>query len=275
MALALLLCVRSRLLGLVLSALLLGAGARAGARPATLRPSQHGADPIGQGRGRSSVTWISRSQRSQHEAIEAQARRTIARHGQPGDNVRWRSTPERAQASPHLALGVSGPATQLSKMIWINRPQYVSVYDGRLRGVRFEGWTLEASDLGEAERSPRFRGDPTVPENMHSPTPADYRRSGYTRGHMVRSGERTNTERANASTFLLTNTVPQSLNANNGAWNQLEDYYRDLVQTQGKKLYLMAGGIYGRSPARIGPPRNGVAIACRCAISRTRPACAS
>jgi len=50
--------------------------------------------------------------------------------------------------------------------------------------------------------------------------------------------------------------VPQAENNNGGPWAKLETYERSLA-VSGGKLFVIAGGIYGANPPRIG---NGVAV---------------
>jgi endonuclease G len=86
---------------------------------------------------------------------------------------------------------------------------------------------------------------------------ADYTGSGYDRGHMVRSEDRTRSNEDNASTFLLTNVLPQRHELNAGPWLRLEDACRTLAQHDGRELYIAAGPIYDPQPATIG---HGVAV---------------
>src|SRR4029450_13191152 len=79
---------------------------------------------------------------------------------------------------------------------------------------------------------------------------------GYSRGHMVRSGERTASKRENDKTFVFTNMLPQAVNNNTGPWNAFENYYRDQV-SQGRMLaHVIAGGIFGKAPIQA----RGVAV---------------
>jgi DNA/RNA non-specific endonuclease len=71
----------------------------------------------------------------------------------------------------------------------------------------------------------------------------DYSGSGYDRGHLCPSGDRTRTSTDNSATFLMTNMIPQAPGNNQGPWAQLENYSRDLAY-QGKELSIVAGG-YG------------------------------
>jgi endonuclease G len=72
---------------------------------------------------------------------------------------------------------------------------------------------------------------------------SDYSGSGFDRGHMTPSADRTNTVSSNSSTFLMTNMIPQAPDNNQGVWANLENYLRTLV-SQGKELYIISGG-YG------------------------------
>ncbi len=70
---------------------------------------------------------------------------------------------------------------------------------------------------------------------------ADFSGSGYDRGHMCPSGDRTASAAANSLTFYLSNMVPQAANNNQGPWEKLESYSRTLVG-QGKELFIVSGG---------------------------------
>ena len=72
--------------------------------------------------------------------------------------------------------------------------------------------------------------------------PGDYSGSGYDRGHIAPSADRTRNEADNSSTFLMSNMMPQVPEVNRGVWGDLEEYCRELVQ-QGKELYIIAGPV--------------------------------
>ena len=114
--------------------------------------------------------------------------------------------------------------------------------EGSARGIpNWVSWQLNRSWLGSVERSNDFRPDPDLPDGCYAVRPNDYRRSGYDRGHLIPSGDRTHTEIDNSATFTMTNMMPQSPANNREIWRELEEYSRDLV-SQGKELYIVAGG---------------------------------
>ena len=72
--------------------------------------------------------------------------------------------------------------------------------------------------------------------------PSDYVKSGFDKGHLCPSADRSSTDENNSATFLLTNMIPQAPNNNRITWEHLEKYCRDLVK-QGNELYFICGGI--------------------------------
>ena len=108
------------------------------------------------------------------------------------------------------------------------------------RGIpNWVAWHLERTDLGPAERSD-WATDVSLPAAWRI-TPFDYKGTGYTRGHMCPSGDRTDTPENNRATFLMTNMVPQTYDNNAGPWNDLEQYCRVLAR-QHNELYIASGG---------------------------------
>jgi|GEM_PF-556083 len=153
--------------------------------------------------------------------------------------------PASAQlASVHLALGnpsgaVADPAQPNNYLIV--RPQYALAYS-RDRGIpTWSSWHLQASDLGSAGRyAGNFITDASLPADWYHVRHDDYTRSGYDRGHMTPSADRTATDADNQATFMLSNVIPQAPENNRGLWEQLESHARDLVG-QGNEVYIIAG----------------------------------
>jgi endonuclease G len=123
----------------------------------------------------------------------------------------------------------------------IERPQYVLSYN-RDRGIpNWVSWQLTPSDLGDVKRSNTFIADTTLPKGWYRVTLDDYTGSGYDRGHMCPSADRTATQKDNEATFILTNVLPQAPDNNRSTWEHLESLSRDLVN-KGHALYIIAGG---------------------------------
>lgn len=161
----------------------------------------------------------------------------------------------------HLALGNPSQARVVlanSNNYLMKKPQFALSYN-RSKGIpNWVSWQLDQTWLGEVERRNDFRADQSLPQAWEKIEPSDYRRSGYDRGHMAPSGDRTNSAINNSATFVMTNIVPQRPDNNRGPWVDLENYCRDLVD-EGKELFIIAGG-YGEQNAiakgKVIPPQN-------------------
>ncbi|MFA6456027.1 MAG: DNA/RNA non-specific endonuclease [Bacteroidota bacterium] len=144
----------------------------------------------------------------------------------------------------HLALGNPSGAvmdTLSSQNYLMVKHQFVHSYN-RFSGIpNWVAWHTDSTWLGPIRRSNNFRADSTLPEQWYHVHEGSYRHSGYDRGHMCPSADRTNTQEDNSITFLMTNMIPQAPNNNQGPWASLENYCRDLVK-EGKELYIYCGG---------------------------------
>ncbi|MDJ0737412.1 MAG: DNA/RNA non-specific endonuclease [Nostocaceae cyanobacterium] len=121
------------------------------------------------------------------------------------------------------------------------KPQYALSYNRSKAIPNWASWQLNKSWLGNAERQDDFRADDTLPEGWERITSGVYTRSGYDRGHIVPSADRTLTVEDNSATFVMTNIMPQTPDNNRRTWEGLESYSRQLVD-EGKELYVIAGG---------------------------------
>lgn len=95
--------------------------------------------------------------------------------------------------------------------------------------------------------------------------PSDYTNSGFDRGHLCPSADRTRTKADNSATFLMSNMTPQSPQLNREPWARFEDYCRTLA-TKGYRLYIVAGqyGTGGEgSTGFASTAKNGVVVPAR------------
>ncbi|MCS6777097.1 MAG: DNA/RNA non-specific endonuclease [Chloroherpetonaceae bacterium] len=143
--------------------------------------------------------------------------------------------------SRHLALGnPSGANENDPDNYLIVRKQYALSYNDDAGHANWVSWNLREDDLGVVERG-QFAPDFSLPGGFTIVTPRDYTGSGYDRGHLCPSGDRTATVEDNDATFLMTNIIPQAPGNNQGPWKQLEDESREMART-GLNLYIIAGG---------------------------------
>ena len=158
--------------------------------------------------------------------------------------------------SVHLALGAP-VASHARPTTTIVRPQYAVAVNASTHIADWVSWRLVATDVGATPRHVgAFLTDTSLPRGWYAVTHADYSRSGYDRGHLCPSQDRTSSTADNDATFFLTNVTPQTHELNAGPWEALEKYSRRLAR-QGKDLYITAGPIFAGTPATIG---HGVAV---------------
>ena len=155
--------------------------------------------------------------------------------------------------SPHLILG--NPSKAISSLkspdnYLMIKPQYALSYNQYKAGPNWVSWQLNDSWLGKVQRCQgdnkykrdAFALDEDLPVAFSPVLPLDYRGSGFDRGHMIPSGDRTNTIANNCATFVMTNIIPQTQDLNRGPWERLENYSRKLAKS-GKELHIIAGGV--------------------------------
>ncbi|SFQ68591.1 DNA/RNA non-specific endonuclease [Hymenobacter arizonensis] len=149
--------------------------------------------------------------------------------------------------SDHLALGnpsgaTADPAQPTNYLL--AKPQYALSYH-RDRGIaNWVSWHLSTEWRGSAGRQDNFRADPELPTGWYQVQASSYTNSGFDRGHLCPSADRTNTEADNSATFLMTNMMPQAPRNNQQTWASLEDYSRSFLAS-GNEVYVIAGS-YGR-----------------------------
>jgi endonuclease G len=164
--------------------------------------------------------------------------------------------PASSSGSPHVLFGVPVDADPSDDYL-MEKAAYMLSYN-RVRGsANWVAWRLRADDLGTTDRANDFRSDDQLPSAFHRITPSDYARSGYDRGHLCPSADRTRDKATNAATFLMSNMLPQFHALNAGPWKGIETYERELVAKNGKSIYVVAGGIFAPAPTTIG---QGVAV---------------
>jgi endonuclease G, mitochondrial len=159
-----------------------------------------------------------------------------------------------AALSVHTTLGLPDAATTdpANKDHFLSvKHQYALSYSGTRRGPNWVSWELNTGWTGTIARQNDFRADDTFPNGFPQAQLPDYVSSGYDRGHMCPSDDRTLVLLDNQNTFYLTNMLPQLHTLNAGPWEKLEAYSRTLTAA-GKELFVVAGGIYPGTPATIG-----------------------
>jgi DNA/RNA endonuclease G (NUC1) len=165
------------------------------------------------------------------------------------------TAPTTAIYHNHVEFGVptdNTPDDELS----LTKPQYVESYNKFRGGPNWVSWEINSSQFGSADRCNCFTADQTLPEDVYHVVDFDYRNGGYDRGHMVQSLSRSTTDQENASTFLLTNILPQGAENNQGPWSAFENYLDDQARASNgvsakHEIYVIAGGTYANDPPTL------------------------
>lgn len=105
-----------------------------------------------------------------------------------------------------------------------------------------ERLTPERSRAGsDTERVSEFYPDPRLPAGQRAEL-ADYRRSGYDRGHLAPSADMAGLE-AQRESFTLANIAPQSATLNRGPWADLEIELRKYARRV-PETYIVTGLLF-------------------------------
>jgi endonuclease G len=163
--------------------------------------------------------------------------------------------PQRTLANRNIRFGMpaeakTDPASKDAYLI--ERSQYVLSYNDSKKIANWVSWNLNKGDIGKTERQDRFQRDPDLPETFLRVLHDDYTGSGFDRGHVCPSKDRTDSEENNKTTFFTTNILPQSAACNRGAWERFESYCRDLTP-DGSELYIAAGPHGEGGTGELGP----------------------
>jgi endonuclease G, mitochondrial len=151
------------------------------------------------------------------------------------------STSSQVSVSIHIPFGNVSDAKieagSSSDNLLVTRPQFAASWNASKRIANWVAWRLRKSDIGSVPRSD-FYAD----ESISTADPKDYTRSGYDRGHLCPSADRTDTPANNRAVFTMLNIIPQAPDNNQGPWQELESHTRSLAQA-GRETYIIAGGV--------------------------------
>lgn len=122
--------------------------------------------------------------------------------------------------------------------------------------ARWVSYTITIQELNNkiVKRKNNFRSDPNV--KTASATKADYKKSGYDRGHLFPAGIARHSKFEMSESFYMSNMSPQKPGFNRGIWKKLESLIRKWTETE-RKLYVFTGPILTKGLPTIG---DGVSI---------------
>lgn len=132
--------------------------------------------------------------------------------------------------------------------IIVNYEGFTVSFNPTMHLPNWVAWTLTQNEVanGTVSRTDNFRPDPNVPGCA---TLADYKYSGYDRGHMAPAADMKWSAKAMDDCFFLTNMCPQIHELNDGAWKNLEEKCRTNATRDGK-LTIICGPVLTEKPAK-------------------------
>lgn len=148
------------------------------------------------------------------------------------------------------AFDFAWPAYSATDAI-IERPYYTIRYNEEHEQAMWVAYKLVADSLAKPtfERKDDFREDPRV--KTGSATLADYKGSGYDRGHLAPAADFSYDEFALSQSFYMSNMSPQDPSFNRGVWKKLEDQVRDWA-TANHSVYVVTGPVLNKKFKTIG-----------------------
>jgi len=149
--------------------------------------------------------------------------------------------------------GIAGPADhpnlkalELPKIVdtawtlYYSYGEFSLEYAPAKKHSKWVAWKLHRGYIGSSGRTDAWQWDPRIVDFIGTqPKQQDF--SGYDRGHICPSADRTQSREMNAQTFMYSNMTPQNANLNRYIWASLETKERAWVGGY-DTLYICAGG---------------------------------
>ena len=151
-------------------------------------------------------------------------------------------TATEARTDEALAL----PAYSKSDII-VEHTGYTLNYCEEYEQPYWVAYVLTADEVfsSNSERADNFHEDPSIPTG--SATLADYKGSGYDRGHMIPAADLKWSEQAMDDSFYLSNMSPQVGSFNRGIWADLESAVRTFA-AQNQSICVVTGPVLTDGP---------------------------
>ena len=138
----------------------------------------------------------------------------------------------------------------------VDRGEFVFGWSDRLRHPVWCAYHVVKDAKYTIDKRPGFVKDKSIPA---APSPSDYTKSGYDRGHLApnhaiatRYGET-----AQRKTFAMSNVAPQTPELNRGVWRDVEHRIADLWTARYGEIWVVVGSI---SPSANGETIGGTNI---------------
>jgi endonuclease G len=148
------------------------------------------------------------------------------------------------------AFDFAWPAYEANQAI-IERPYYTLRYSEEHEQALWVAYMLAADSLNQKtfDRKDDFRKDPRI--KTGSADLADYKGSGFDRGHIAPAADFSYDEFALSQSFYMSNMSPQDPSFNRGVWKKLEEQVRDWAKKD-RQIYVVTGPVLNKKFKTIG-----------------------
>ena len=135
---------------------------------------------------------------------------------------------------------------------------FAILHSGETKTPVFVAQVLNRRSVEDADekRATTFFADARLPRAERAEL-EDYKRSGYSRGHMAPAGDM-HSPTAMAQSFSLANMVPQDIQHNGGAWAKIEQDTRRYIRRAKGDVFVITGPVFMPDSPNIG--QNGVRV---------------
>ena len=131
----------------------------------------------------------------------------------------------------------------------VSHVYYTLSYNEKHEQAEWVHYYLDKNRIsGNIERTNNFRVDTKVSTSTASL--ADYKGSGYDRGHLAPAGDMKRDKTSMSQSFLLSNISPQNISFNRGGWKKIESLVR--AWAENNALYITTAGILENNLKTIG-----------------------
>jgi endonuclease G len=128
----------------------------------------------------------------------------------------------------------------------IEHEGYILSYNEKYEQASYVAYKLTQNELyGPFDRKDNFKEDPAV--TTKSATLADYRKSGYDRGHLCPAADQKESELAMSESFYMSNMSPQDPDLNRRIWADLEGCVRTFADNN-QLIYVATGPVLTDGP---------------------------
>ena len=140
--------------------------------------------------------------------------------------------------SDNLSHGIPGKCDKI-----LEREGFAVGYSMKYKQPLWVAYRLTKAEVmtRKASRMDSFYDDVELP--LGAATMADYRSSGYDKGHLAPAGDMHSSDKAMLESFSMANMSPQTPAFNRGVWSRLEQSVRRFAYVEGS-VFVVTGPVF-------------------------------